>query len=389
MPNRLEQTRISRRRPTGTLSPAPPTATAAAMRRWAAQIGPLAVLAGAGYVLQALVAYVYRDFYEQLGVTPAEIDDGSQSGMIALIALLGLTLGVVVALTFPALSGFLAASATNHSTRNSNFLVAACLASSALPIPTAFLTDTTITKFVVVAETYATLGIMAGLLASSAIPPILAYLPPMTFIVSLAATFEVRKLVRGIPLLIISALVAAALATGPALLHRRADRHSRQPKAIKPRWHWSAQHQTAFAVGFCGIVALVTMALFVRLDTTATRAAQQVRTYGYIVDPVDGLDLWVRPITVRVLGKDDPLGLCSTSAPAALTQVNRDSGEPIVLFRYLNPVTLTPDPNRSPEVMRLPTDNYVIVQHLSLWTPGKHSDGPPQPWATPACPPLR
>jgi hypothetical protein len=79
--------------------------------------------------------------------------------------------------------------------------------------------------------------------------------------------------------------------------------------------------------------------------------------------------------------------VCSTSHPVALTQLNRTSGDALVLVRRLNPGSLIPADDPDPTIMRLPASQYVVVQHLALWNPAKPRTGDPAPWAVAACAP--
>jgi MFS family permease len=385
MANRLDQARRTKHVSPASPASSPRSVLAPAAGRWVAQVGPLAVLAGAGYFFQAMVTVVYRDFYARLGVATTEIGIDPQTGLITMTAVGGLVIAGLVALLFPLLSGFLAALDTGTGVGTRRSLILLCLISAVLPVPTAFISDPSLKAFAAFAAMFAALGVMAGLAISGAVSVLQIYLPPVTFVMSLVGILELRRYISGLPLLFASAILIAALTWIVAQILRRAAQPHQPAKAFYPPWPQSPLHQTAIAVGFIGAMGVVAFSSFAVLDAGASRAAEQVRAYGYVVDHPTGLDLRVRPVTVRLLGEEDPLGLCSTSTPAALTQINQNAGEPIVLLRYLNPTTREPDPERSPEVMRLPTDNYVVVQHLNLWSPGKPSSSEPRPWATPAC----
>ncbi|WFF08049.1 hypothetical protein O7622_05605 [Micromonospora sp. WMMD1076] len=360
------------------------------MRHWLAQLGPAAVLAALGYIFHALLAIVYRSFYAQLGVSAAEVGHDSSSFASNPVAFNGLAVGLVIALLLPAVSGFLSVHGLQHTARFDRAVTLACVAPALLAAVAAMFDERLLSLIIALAALSAAAGVTIRL--GYAFGPYLMPVPCLAVLVSLLSVRLLHTVLRGPALGAAAVVVVSILSVGIIVVQRRTTRTSRPLSGPSPlRWPGGLAQQMAITSAAILLLVLVGIGDLLRLDAAATRAAEQVRTYGYITDLPDELDLIVRPVTVRLLTDKDPLGLCSTSNPVALTQLNRTPGDALVLVRRLTPGSLTPATDRELVIIRLPAAQYLVVQHLALWTPLKtnatRSAGPPKPWALSACAP--
>ncbi|GAB3950461.1 hypothetical protein GCM10027614_50940 [Micromonospora vulcania] len=361
------------------------------MRLWLAQLGPAVVLAALGYFFHALLALVYRSFYTQLGVSAAEVGHDSSAFASNPVAINGLAVGLVVALLLPAVSGYLSVHGLQRTARIDHVVTLACLAPALLAAVAAVLDDRLLRAVIAFAALSAAAGVTVRL--GSAFGPYLMLIPCSAMLMSLVSVRALHAMLQG-PILGAAVVVVLGILTVGIVAAQRRTAQLGRPlgEAFPLRWPGAPAQQMAITFTAIALLTLGGIWYLLRLDTAATRAAEQVRTYGYVTDPPGELDLSVRPITVRLLTDKDPLNLCSTSDPVALTQLNRTPGDALVLVRRLTPGSLTPATDRELVIMRLPAAQYLVVQHLALWKPSptthtRRSDGPPKPWALSACAP--
>jgi hypothetical protein len=272
-------------------------------------------------------------------------------------------------------------------------LILSCVVPAApLTAIIAYVDNETVRNMLIFVAAYAATACMFGLLATglTAVPVLM---PPVAFVVALSGFLGVHKIFRELTLLLLigDAIVLIIVATGvfgllkyfPAIYSRAAP--------LRPHWPRTLRHQLAIVLIPIGIVAAVGIGRLVYLDAAATQAAEQVRTYGYIMDRPYELNLTVRPVTVQLLTKDDPLQLCSAEQPVALTQLNQVPGDALVLMRYLKPGSLTPRSDRSPRTIRLPASQYAVVQHLTAGERNEPATSTPSDkptwWTVSACSP--
>ncbi len=358
-----------------------------AVRQWVAQLGPAAVLAGLAYLFHALIGVVYRSFDAALGVSAAEVGHDPATTASTLVAFDGFTLVFVVALFLPLLVGILATRRPNPTVNSEGIAMLACMAPAVLAACAHVPGDALLRQLIAFSALAAAIGFTVGL-ALTTLSPKPTFLPPVTMLVSVVAVKGLRVVLHGWVLFAAIVLLLFLLAIGLLLVLRRSAQQGRPlTDAFPLRWPVSLAQQSAVTFAVITLAALGGIWYIFHLDAAARSAAEQVRIYGYVTEAPDALDLTVRPITVRLLSTNDPLRVCSTTAPVALTQLNRTPGDPLVLVRRLTPGTLQPVVDDDPVIMRLPAAQYVSVQHLALWKPSKPRTGEPVPWTTAACTP--
>jgi hypothetical protein len=358
-------------------------------RQWLAQILPAAALAWFGYQLHGLIAVVYQTFYEKLGATTTEAGYDPASGMGTLVALDGLTVIFVLAILLPVVSGVLAVYGLKRDPGTNRTVVLASMVPAVLVAVAHAPDDRQIRLLMAFAAVSAAVGIALGF-AMSMIAPVTVLLPLGTVLVSAVTVKGLIAVVHREVAVDATFAFLALLAFGVLKLQRQLTSPARPlTKAIGLHWPASPVRQSAITFAGVALLALGGVWDLYHLDAAAGRAADQVRAYGYITDAPDDLDLTVRPITVRLLTSQDPLGICSPTLPVALTQLNRTSGDALVLVRPLIPTSLTPVNDPDLTTMWLPASQYAVVQHLQLWNQPKTPTRPPDPWAVAACAPAR